>query len=160
MKTIKLLTFGTLIFTFLSCKQNGKTQKKIEQNEILDSITINQINVPENVDLEFEVFLKYFNQDSVFQISRVRFPVKSKELDSDYYVIDKIVKKDDYKIIDLTIDPNSETKQYNKYRQQTILKDFEAKIEIRGIDNGIHQYYEFEKIEGKWNLTTWGYLST
>ncbi|WP_179009058.1 DUF4348 domain-containing protein [Winogradskyella forsetii] len=168
--TLKLIILGTLISTFVCCKQNNKTEKEAELNKISDSTLLNQTNselktikssIPENIDSEFKIFLEYFNKDSIFQISRVNFPIKSKQINYENYgTIEKITDIDNYEIIDLTIDPSSETKEYDKYTQKTILKEFKAVIEIRGIDNGINCDYEFEKINGKWKLTTWSNLST
>ncbi|GAA4239224.1 hypothetical protein GCM10022291_32720 [Postechiella marina] len=170
MKTTKLIIYITLILTLTNCKNETKVEIKTkpEQTKIIDS-TLNvkainkqaKINIPKNVDSEFEIFIKIFNTDSIFQISRVKFPLNSTEINYDNYeTIEKTINLDNYEIIDLTIDPTSETKEYDKYTQKTILTESKAIIEFRGIDNGINCEYEFEKIEGKWNLTSWKNLST
>jgi len=170
MNTLKLIILGTLISTFVCCKQNDKMEKESELNKISDSTLLNKASsepkkikssIPENIDSEFEIFLELFNRDSVFQISRVNFPIKSKEINYDNYeTFEKTINISNYEIIDLTIDPSSEKKEYDKYTQKTILKELKAIIEIRGIDNGINCDYEFEKINGEWKLTTWRNLST
>ena len=118
-----------------------------------------KINIPDHVDSDFNIFFKYFNTDSVFQISRVKFPAKYKEFSDYMEIIEKTISQDDYYIKDLTVDLTSEKKKMNAYTQRTVLKEFKAKIEIRGIQNGINLDYEFEKIDGKWNLTAWSDFS-
>jgi len=62
-----------------------------------------KLSIPKNVDSDFKLFLDFFNKDSIFQISRVKFPVKATEINyDDYETVEKVINLDNYKIIDLT----------------------------------------------------------
>ncbi len=42
-----------------------------------------QLAIPADLDSKFETFIKYFSKDSLFQISRIDFPLKVKNLDEE-----------------------------------------------------------------------------
>lgn len=136
MKKILFIIF--IVFT--SCKNNNQ-----------------KIEIPKNVDDNFNIFLKYFSKDSIFQISRVNFPLKVKELDSDenFETIEKNIDISEYKKINLNYSNENLTKETDKYSQNIKIGTDKAVIEIRGIDNGIHTDIVFEKKKGKWKLITW-----
>lgn len=121
---------------------------------LMGCITENKkIETQKNIVLEeesFEIFLEKFNKDSIFQLSRIDFPMRVHELDyeNNLALIEKTIQKKDYKKLDFTIQKNVE------YLQKTILKGDEAVIEIRGINNGIYSDIIFKKQAGKWKLKT------
>ena len=164
MKTLKLI-FCLISFTILvSCKKESKAELNIKKDPITQSALIKQgvKNIPDNVDDSFETFFEYFNKDSLFQISRIDFPITVMELDwkNDYADIEMIIELKDYHVLDLTYDKSYELRESDKYTQETLLDENKAIIKIRGIDNGIYSDYEFEKNKGKWKLKTWNDSST
>lgn len=163
MNTRLLLSFLLILF-LINCT-NPKTK-----TTSIDSDTTSKINtdtnpieqkatsdIPENVDDKFETFLKYFNNDSVFQISRINFPLKIKisESQTDTTLSEISIPLTEFKKVDFTYDQSYSTRQYDKYNQKVIVTGNKAAIQIRGIDNGIYVDYEFEKKNGKWLLKTW-----
>ena len=114
------------------------------------------------IDSDFEIFLKRFNKDSLFQISRVKFPITYKYTDweKDYELTEETVTKENYLIFDFEYQDSLRTRKYDKYEQFIKVEGEKATIETRGIDNGIRADYYFEKIYGKWILITWNDLST
>ena len=112
-----------------------------------------------SVDETFQVFLNKFNNDSIFQKSRVKFPLSVVEMDNENYSeVKRRIKRKDYIIIDLKEDRVIQKRE--GYTQKIELKNDKATIEIRGIENGIMEDYYFEKINSKWILVGWNDSST
>jgi hypothetical protein len=134
----------------LSNSTNTDSTSKATQNPISQ--------VPSNVDDKFETFLKYFNEDSIFQVSRIDFPLKVKFADSskDYEMSEDIIQKQDFFKLDFTHD----SIKAREYEQMIEVKGEKATIGLRGIENGIMADFYFEKKGGKWKLKTWEDAST
>ncbi|QCX37738.1 DUF4348 domain-containing protein [Aureibaculum algae] len=152
-----------LFLIFISCKNESKTEpqnkKSTETNSLKNS---NNIIIPADVDLAFETFFEYFNKDSLFQVSRIDFPLKIMELDSenDYADVEKLIDLQSYRMLNLKYDSSFEKRAYDKYTQETLLNGNSAIVKMRGIDNGIYTDYEFKKSDGQWKLETWKDSST
>ena len=118
--------------------------------------------IPSNVNSNFQTFLEYFNKDSIFQISRIAFPLKVKEANSDidFDLRERIIQKADFRKMDFTYDKSKKNKQVDNYEQNIKVEGNKAVIEIRGIENGIIADYYFIKKNGKWTLLTWINSST
>lgn len=107
----------------------------------------------EAVDNSFNDFIDKFSTDSIFQISRIRFPLKTKwyDLDNDR---DSVIYEDKsgFKMMDFR--KKKSTAQYGQWEQRIVVdkNNASATIEIRGIENGIMVDYLFEKINGAWIL--------
>ena len=106
------------------------------------------------IDKTFESFLSKFNNDSIFQINRVKFPLSIIETESENFTeVHSKIERKDYKKIDLTFDKADQKRE--GYTQQIKLSNNKATIEIRGIENGIMADYYFEKVNGKWTFVGW-----
>lgn len=161
MKILSFTAYALLVLITASCKQEVKSEPESKPKlEAVEKVK-EKIKIPSDVDSEFKTFFKFFNNDSVFQVSRIDFPLKIMEMNGEMSDVEsRIIKLKDYEKIDLTYDRSFETREYDKYTQEVILNDSKAKIELRGIDNGIHNNFEFEKINGKWKMITWTDSST
>ena len=124
MKIFKLLV--VLILLFNSCKENDRIKE--------------DVNTSENIDEDFNIFLEKFNRDSIFQISRINFPLKVIERNDDNLLeeTEKTIELKEYEKIDLSYPKDILTREFDRYRQNIKLSDKKATIEIRGIDNGIY----------------------
>ncbi|RDC62490.1 DUF4348 domain-containing protein [Adhaeribacter pallidiroseus] len=168
MKNIFLLLFSSLVLSCNNSKVNAEVSdlevesKPLHTDTVSTNIKTSQIIVPENVDDKFETFLKYFNEDSTFQISRIDFPLKVKVADSDknYEMSEEIIQKSGFRKMDFTYDSSSANKEVDSYEQKINIKGNKAIIEVRGIENGIMANFYFEKKKGKWMLVTWEDSST
>ncbi|RKR84769.1 uncharacterized protein DUF4348 [Mucilaginibacter gracilis] len=135
-KTAALFGFALLITT-LACVQKPQHQMV---NAIPKKIT-------EPADKNFETFYKHFERDSVFQLSRIIFPVKlTITYDDDTHTI-KLIKKADWKYFN-TLDSKAEkyivqTKHLNSTQYKTIIN-----IE----DTGYDMEYRFINKGSKWWL--------
>ena len=146
MKIFKLLV--VLILLFNSCKENDRIKE--------------DVNTSENIDEDFNIFLEKFNRDSIFQISRINFPLKVIERNDENLLeeTEKTIELKEYEKIDLSYPKDILTREFDRYRQNIKLSDKKATIEIRGVDNGIYINIYFEKEGGKWILTSWTDKST
>ena len=161
MKILSYITYLLIVLSIVSCKQEVKSEPESEPKpEVVEKIE-KKIEIPSNVDTEFKTFFKFFNIDSTFQISRIDFPLKIMEMNGEMSDVEpRIIELKNYEKMDLTYDKSFETREYDKYTQKVILDGSKARIELRGIDNGIHTDFEFEKIDGKWKMITWTDSST
>ncbi|MDB5118851.1 MAG: hypothetical protein JWN56_69 [Sphingobacteriales bacterium] len=112
-----------------------------------------QLSIPADLDSKFETFIKYFSKDSVFQVSRIDFPLKVKNVDEENEQ-EIIIKKSQFHKQDFD-DKTTETREFDKYKQEIKVNRNKAIVEIRGIDNGIYIDVYFEKKNNKWKLLTW-----
>lgn len=158
-----------LTLALISCSnlnnKNLESGQEISKTILIDSIKKNEsvtFNTPSNLDLKFETFIKHFSKDSIFQVSRIDFPLKVRESDpdKDYDLSERIIQKTEFKIMDFTYDKSKSNKQFDRYEQNIKVLENKAVIEIRGIDNGILADYYFEKKNGIWKLLTWVDSST
>lgn len=141
-----------LSLLFLACSSKLKNEAVDEsKNDLL----VEKSKTPDNVDDDFKIFLSYFNKDSIFQISRIRFPVPYKELElsdsSD--LVNKIYEKKNHHHFDFSLQKSEKT--IEQYKEEMRINKNEAVIEVRGIDNGFIMDYFFQKINGRWMLITW-----
>jgi hypothetical protein len=151
--------FLIVFSVFVSCKKDVTPQiKRIWQKE--DVTAVAKINKPKKQTIEkkeedFNQFFELFNQDSIFQDSRISFPLTVKINNEDYEQVDYIITKEEYNTLNL-----STKTEYRDYKQKLILKKNKAVIMQRGTNNGIFIDYIFEKRNGKWQLITWIDIST
>lgn len=151
-----IILLSLLSILFLNCK-NEKTEsgnKELEKSKVENArIEKHTLKI---ADENFEDFLKEFSRDSVFQITRVKFPLKVKGLDYDNMEEqEKMISKSDYRKLDFTYPKNALTRELDRYSQKNVLKNNIMVVEIRGTDNGIYSDFVFEKIAGKWFLKSW-----
>lgn len=162
MNTISKFVFLSTALLFIHCKKENETPKVIEAPKVIAKPAVIKKTkdtlktTTEDIDPDFTVFFELFNKDTVFQISRIEFPLKVKVLNSDDFEIENIViSESNYSAISLNT--QSENKEYTV---KPIWSKTTAKIEIRGINNGIMKDLFFEKSKGKWKLITWTDEST
>lgn len=141
-----------IVFLSISCKkENAKEENKaieIKKDSIKEEVFLTDESKKQEED--FSYFIEKFSKDSVFQRSRVNFPIKIQLLDDDFELVEFIVEKEDYFTLNF-IYPDD----FIEFKQKIILHQNKATIEVRGTANGIMIDYFFEKIEGKWKLKTW-----
>jgi hypothetical protein len=159
MRKLLFLNILLLLFSFVSCK----TETKNESNTItFENSKDENSNKEGKSDEDFNTFLKKFNQDSIFQISRIKFPLKVNESDpdQDYETIERIIQLKDFTKLNFEYPKDALNKDYDRYTRNIKIEKDSAVIEIRGIENGIHSDIIFEKKNGKWKLKTWNDQST
>ncbi|WP_207420225.1 DUF4348 domain-containing protein [Desertivirga brevis] len=138
-----------ILVSFLSCCADRPTSGI--SNNLKENYSVIG-GAREAVDSNFNDFIEKFSSDTAFQISRTRFPLKVKWYNNENDR-DSLIYKDRsaFEMIDFR-KKKSDTK-YDKWEQKRMVdKATSARIEIRGIDNGIMVDYLFEKIKGAWML--------
>lgn len=137
-----------IILLSFSCQK----QNKDSANKSVLKIEIKKSDIIQDED--FENFFERFNNDSIFQVSRVDFPIKVIELDTDNLKEDTLeLNQTNYYFQEIA----KESRDYNI--EKSISKD-STKIILKGIDNGIYKEIFFFMDNGKWKLKTWSDLST
>ncbi len=105
-------------------------------------------------DEAFPPFLQKFEQDSIFQASRITFPLLKLELEKEKRnTIQKWVNEKDYQKINLI--PLFNGKPNSTYSEEFRIINDQTIVEIRGLDNGKILNYHFTKKNGKWILIEW-----
>ena len=109
---------------------------------------------------DFNSFIFEFSTDSVFQISRIHFPLEKITITND--LIDdtsSTIQKSDWKHSYLFINSSSRTQIYDNFEKK--LSDTDERIlSFLGIENGLQVYYFFKRLSGKWFLVKIEDLST
>jgi|SRR4051812_12537668 hypothetical protein len=147
--SLKFSILLSISLAAFACKSNENQMTAIRP----DADSVNA-TIPTNVDDDFNVFINYFSKDSIFQISRINFPLKVQEYDSmkDTDVI-KTVTISNFRKLDFTY--KKPGTGIDNQQQEIKVEKNKATIEINGIENGLMIDFYFEKQNGKWSLVTW-----
>lgn len=150
--------YSLAVVALLSC-QDRNTSKEAEQKQI--EVVKTESNTKSiTADENFHEFLKKFNQDSLFQMSRITFPLKITTIDDNFDSIEEVINKEEYTKMDFTYPIDALTRELDRYTQKIKLSKDTAVIQVRGYDNGIYTDIIFENKNGKWHLKTWNDQST
>lgn len=160
MKIILKASIVLLLLLYISCNKTTVPQDNIISNDEPKNIITTEEKEPKttndkHTEEDFDHFFRLFNHDTVFQVSRINFPLKVKINNDDLELVDYVILKEEYTTVNL--DKKPEERDYN---QQIILKKDTVVIEQRGINNGVFIDYYFKRINGKWQLATWVDVST
>jgi hypothetical protein len=103
----------------------------------------------------FSDFFERFKTDSLFQVERVEFPmtIKSWDIDGDKPTTDKLEIRN-WRHLDFEYKHEYAKREIDAYTQETKIYADSAKLQIRGVDNGILIDFEFTKVEGQWFLVS------
>lgn len=148
MQTRNLTIYIFFIALLMSCA-NSST-KSLSAEQVIDGQNAIK-KTTETIDNNFNDFIEKFSKDSMFQLSRTNFPLKTQ-----FYDIvkdkDSVVYKDksDFEMLDFS--KKKSVGQFNQWEQKRKIDKTNATIEIRGIENGIMIDFLFKKIEGIWML--------
>ena len=114
-----------------------------------------------NKDEKFTEFIYEFVTDSIFQMSRIRFPLEKiiyKDAEYDETEIQLITEKE-WKHIILFFDMDYQLQLYDNFDCKLRNSD-ERVYAYEGVENGINIKYYFKKIKSKWYLIKMEDLST
>ena len=98
----------------------------------------------------FDDFIYHFIRDSLFQLDRINFPLKS--VQSDLENVDSTrIKRKDWKTVRLFGAEEYKAQIYDNFKKE--LRDTDERLFCwEGIDNGINVQYKFARIGGLWYL--------
>lgn len=139
--TISLITFGLGYWI-------GVIKKSVDEKfDFIDK----QLSTPDRSNQEdFNNFIYKFITDSLFQLNRVKFPLKSQQWDLDE-VDSTAIEKKDWKIIRLFGGEQYRPQIYDNFKRE--MRDSNERLFCwEGIDNGINVEYKFSRIGGLWYL--------
>lgn len=171
MNTYRLIISCAILLFSSGCKKGEDTRdllKKTTQDSIIVKIPnefgvgVETINADSDDTLEyqtqvcpvpFEVFFDRFGKDSVFQKSRVKFPLKWSYFGDDYEkLIVKYVDIKEFFYIDFSEDKNAMERESGKYEVVIEKNNDEINYLLKGYDNGLYMTYAFKLIEECWYL--------
>ncbi|MGB1042061.1 MAG: DUF4348 domain-containing protein [Tenacibaculum sp.] len=159
MKNIFLISM--ILFLIYGCfnKASNADEFKIEKKKTKKQSV--EFVIPKNVDSDFRCFLNLFNKDSVFQVSRLGFPIKIYDFkNKEFELSERLVNEKEYSLKQIRFSKINEKEVFDEYEQIIKLKNNSALIIVTGIENGIAVEYEFKKINKKWKLISWTDQST
>jgi hypothetical protein len=111
----------------------------------------------------FSIFLKYFKQDSVFQLSHIKFPLEkviSKENTEYKYILQNTtIKTNQWRYMNLKYDSTNAIRRINAYKEKYFIKNDTAHLTYKGVNNGINVEFIFTLINSNWFLIKWIDLS-
>jgi hypothetical protein len=149
--------FTLILFSSVICEiVIGQSKSKI------DSDLSNQNVSPTSVN-SFPIFLKNFKQDTVFQLSNIKFPlVKITSQDNDDFIQtihNSTIETTQWRYLSLRSDSTYESRKINAYTERYFIKNDTAHLFYQGVDNGIDVEFLFTLINNKWFLIKWIDLS-
>ena len=113
------------------------------------------LTAKKGIDKEtFDDFFNRFRSDSLFQVERVKFPLTLVTWDIDDNLTTEEINQKNWRHLRFEYKDEFGTREIDVYTQETKIYSDSAKIELRGVDNGIHVDYVFTKVNGQWTLTT------
>ena len=128
---IKRITF-ILILLFSAC---GTQSNESKSKDSLSNETFNE-------------FFDKFRKDSLFQIERVKFPWIIPSENGESIVINKT----QWLHANFDYHDSLAERKIDAYTQRISTYGDTVKIELRGVDNGLHIDFVFAKIHDKWFL--------
>lgn len=100
---------------------------------------------------KFDDFIYKFISDSLFQLGRIKFPLKSQQWDSDQ-VDSTRIEKNNWKTVRLFWGDEYRPQIYDNFKRE--MRDTDERLFCwEGIENGINIEYRFSRIKGLWYLT-------
>jgi len=138
------------LLTLFSCNnENSKVtnNKNFSEKPLKNKTTVNN-------DEKFNDFFIRFSSDSTFQSSRVHFPIRVMELNTEKLSDETIIlNKNNYYFQNIDL-------KSKDYKINEEVKNDSAKVTLKGIENGIFMEIFFYKKNGIWWLKTWNNFST
>jgi len=137
---------------FLNCK-NKAVDNNFDGKNSTASVSVESVKKQEQTkgcNETFDSFFERFSKDSIYQKSRVKYPLKwyyLEDNESNKLSFDVINKKEDYDYVDFTSDNQSD-----KYEVVHEKKEKEMNYILKGNDSGLFMTYKFKLIDGCWYM--------
>lgn len=100
----------------------------------------------------FDNFIYKFISDSLFQLDRITFPLKSSVQTDSGEEDSTLIERKDWKTVRLFGQEEYRPQIYDNFKRE--LRDTDERLFCwEGIDNGIYVEYKFQRLGGLWYLT-------
>jgi hypothetical protein len=140
---MRLILFASIYVLILGCERKNNSGKSIGLSS--DSL-LDQDSLHHRIDDDFGTFISEFNQDSVFQFSRVRFPLTIKTYDTNSFsYLEREMSIEEWNFVKVLEIEDIEHKIIP-------LSSEEVRLEFFKEDSGIGVSYMFKKLQSKWFL--------
>ena len=97
-------------------------------------------------------FFSKFVNDTLFQKARIQFPIEISILDENYQPKTEWIHKEAFVALQFQSDKAA---NLGEYRQDIVVNNTKAEIQIRGNETDISADYFFVLLDGKWFLKSW-----
>jgi len=157
-----ILTLLLIIFTCSIIQIHADLYESLEPGSATQYHRISYKTQQNEYDEDFQIFRKKFFSDSIFQISRIQFPVQIFNLDREKFWLIVFGEPVD------TLKLMPKNNWYFHYSLESDTAYYEVKIKFddklvvyveRGKDFGIATVYKFIILDGKWFLTRVEYIN-
>jgi len=142
----------------------GTIKKSVDEKfAIIDEMT--EANEKEKIEFtkdkskeDFDSFIYKFIADSVFQMERIKFPLKN-SVQTDIDNLDTTsIQRSDWKIVRLFGNDKYKPQIYDNFERE--MRDSDERLFCwEGIENGIYVEYKFNRLSGQWFLTEYNDFS-
>ncbi|MBI3221185.1 MAG: DUF4348 domain-containing protein [Bacteroidetes bacterium] len=144
--TITFVAFGLGYWT-------GMIKKSVDEKFEIVTETIETSN--QTTKESFNNFIYKFIGDSLYQLDRIKFPLRSMRAGPDDY---GTIKREDWKMVRLFVNEEYKAQLYDNFKGE--LRDTDERLFAwEGIENGISVQYKFRRIDGLWYLTEYNDFS-
>ncbi|MCR8667527.1 DUF4348 domain-containing protein [Aestuariibaculum sp. M13] len=156
MKKVKLIIILSFLF-LISCinkdrenKEKTFTSSNVENMKNDGEEKVQNKESFKNCNETFDEFFERFSRDSIFQKSRVHYPLKWYFLadnESSKLSLDIINRVEDYDYIDFTMDSQSD-----KYEVVYEREEKSVNYILKGSDSGVFMTYKFKTLDECWYM--------
>jgi len=139
----------TISLIFNGC--NNHPDKKPSRLSTTNTIVANNLD-------SFPVFVKLFKTDSIFQLSRIKFPLTKETLEENDGTgtperVTTEINSNQWIYLSLKYDSTYSTRDIDAYTEKLILSIDTAHLLYLGVNNGINVEFIFSRTNNNWYLT-------
>jgi hypothetical protein len=139
--------FILIFLILLSCGTRSTDSTTLDKKT--DALAISNLEDKE----EFSDFFEKFTADSLFQMERTRFPFRVLWPTEDGETVHETA-KESWTHSTFHYEDSYASRQVDAYTQEAKVFGDTARLELRGVDNGIFVDYNFLRDKGKWILVS------
>jgi hypothetical protein len=144
-KTILILTIAFVAFGL--GYWTGTIKKLVDEK--FEIVTEAMETSSQTTKENFNSFIYQFIGDSLYQLDRIKFPLRSRRADSEDY---GTIKRENWKMVRLFGTEEYKAQLYDNFKGE--LRDTDERLLTwEGIENGVSVQYKFSRIDGLWYLT-------
>lgn len=123
----------------------------------LDTLQETTETINGKAEEDFDDFIYKFISDSLYQLDRIKFPLKSQQWDLEE-VDSTRIERNNWKTVRLFWGEQYRPQVYDNFKRE--MRDTDERLFCwEGIENGINVEYRFSRIMGRWYLTEFTDLS-
>jgi hypothetical protein len=161
----KILLFFFFFLLFASCINKKKnridltssstdtTNQIIKREKTIFKIDTLSFKATQNCNTEFNYFFERFSRDSMFQKSRVKYPLRWSYYSGNYDKLQvEMINHQEFSYFDFENDVNAKGKKQGAFEVGMSISKDKVVYQRTGIDTGLLMSFQFKLINGCWFL--------